>query len=180
MAKLKPILKNPFTNDHGDVINPGDPILSVTKCTGSAYAAKGIYLGYRIVREATKDRPQEISVCVEQQLYRRVFVHKVTGKEWDYNTMQKLGHKYPTRQWYSKTGIWDYITRTHGPGDPDADAKNAAEQTRYVDECAKYEAIEKQLKSDYHWVKIPYTRKTSLQLNKIYPLTLKVQLSNAP
>ena len=35
----------PFTNDIGQVINPGDDVLVVTHCTGSTYTARGKYVG---------------------------------------------------------------------------------------------------------------------------------------
>lgn len=35
----------PFTNDFGQVINPGDEVVVVTTCTGSTNTAKGVYVG---------------------------------------------------------------------------------------------------------------------------------------
>jgi hypothetical protein len=37
----------PFTNDFGQVINPGDEVVVVTTCTGSTNTAKGKYVGMR-------------------------------------------------------------------------------------------------------------------------------------
>jgi hypothetical protein len=35
----------PFTNQFGDVIQPGDAVYSITMCTKNTYVAKGEYLG---------------------------------------------------------------------------------------------------------------------------------------
>ena len=35
----------PFTNEFGDVIQPGDTVYSITRCTGSTHVSKGKYLG---------------------------------------------------------------------------------------------------------------------------------------
>ena len=37
----------PFTNDFGQVINPGDDVVVVTTCTGSTNTSKGTYVGMR-------------------------------------------------------------------------------------------------------------------------------------
>ncbi len=37
----------PFTNDFGQVINPGDDVVVVTTCTGSTNTQKGKYVGMR-------------------------------------------------------------------------------------------------------------------------------------
>lgn len=35
----------PFTNDFGQVINPGDDVVVVTTCTGNTNTQKGVYVG---------------------------------------------------------------------------------------------------------------------------------------
>ena len=37
----------PFTNDFGQVINPGDEVVVVTTCTGNTNTQKGRYVGMR-------------------------------------------------------------------------------------------------------------------------------------
>lgn len=37
----------PFTNDFGQVINPGDDVVVVTTCTGNTNTTRGKYLGLR-------------------------------------------------------------------------------------------------------------------------------------
>lgn len=37
----------PFTNDFGQVINPGDDVVVVTTCTGNTNTQKGKYVGMR-------------------------------------------------------------------------------------------------------------------------------------
>ena len=37
----------PFTNDFGQVINPGDEVVVVTTCTGNTNTQKGKYVGMR-------------------------------------------------------------------------------------------------------------------------------------
>lgn len=44
MAKSKRIEK-PFTNQFGQIINVGDPVISITLCTGRTYLTRAKYVG---------------------------------------------------------------------------------------------------------------------------------------
>jgi hypothetical protein len=52
----------PFTNQFGDVIQPGDAVYSITMCTKNTHIAKGEYLGV-IKREGWRGK-EELSVQV--------------------------------------------------------------------------------------------------------------------
>lgn len=55
----------PFTNDFGQVINPGDEVVVVTTCTGNTNTSKGIYVGMR------NKRVQAEVECIVYQWYNK-------------------------------------------------------------------------------------------------------------
>ena len=93
---------SPFTNDFGQVINPGDEVVVVTTCTGNTNTQKGKYVGmrgksvqaeveymkYEWYNKETNEIGSYYKIPTEQRAIRRVPAKRITTLQ--YNRIYKL------------------------------------------------------------------------------------------
>jgi hypothetical protein len=93
----------PFTNNFGDVINPGDSVYVITTCTHRTHVAKGEYVGYleRLGYDwKTKKSTTVPAVQVKTPYTKTVYWDKRTDKpfKWsDYTTSEVFKEHVETR-----------------------------------------------------------------------------------
>ena len=66
----------PFTNEFGDVIQPGEDIYAITMCTKNTYVTKGKYLG--VIKRAGWRGQEQLAVQVEVDAKRAAYRYKDT------------------------------------------------------------------------------------------------------
>lgn len=81
----------PFTNDFGDVIQPGEAVYSITMCTKTTSVKKGEYLG--VIKRVGWRGKEELSVQVLVDANQTKCRFKDTGQDttwtnWYYNERQ--------------------------------------------------------------------------------------------
>jgi len=88
---MKPYQEAPFTNEFGQVIQPGQACIIVAKgYSGSISTYKGRYLGVRTYTTYwQKDKPQ-YQVVAEVEDKKGGYVHPTTGEVHTYAQMRKL------------------------------------------------------------------------------------------
>ena len=157
MAKIKPIEQVPFTNSLGHTLNVGDNVLVVTTCTGFTNIKAGKYLGSR---SYTGYNGTGVSVSVEVIESKMKLVHKETGKEWDYKAFAE-NVPYPVHPQID----WRLTSQVE---------RNAI-SNKYADDQKAWLDKRTEDQKDYHLVDFPYPRRTTLQLNRIFPLNLEAK-----
>lgn len=138
--RIRPFEEVPFTNEIGQVVQPGDKIAVVTG-SRNAHISVGRYVGHR------KDHNR---VIVETDHHKEVSIHKETGEEFDSN--KHVPMEYPSYPRYGQ-GNWD--------------TAYAEYQKKYGE---WYELNKKVRNEHFKKVKIPYTVRRTLQLNRIFKI----------
>ena len=87
MSKQERIVK-PFTNKFGQVIKPGDQVISITTCTGTTCVNKAEYIGYIEHKQIVDYRTREYKMMPFVQVRRPYkvarWVHKGTDEPYDF------------------------------------------------------------------------------------------------
>ena len=151
MIRRKPVIEQPFLNEWGHTINVGDEVIVITKSTGHVGINFGKYLGYRELKQYGADY-KTTSVAIND--FHTKSVHNVTGEEYVGWTS---GGKYP--EGYPKCPSFDYGLKWKSP-------EYQAAQVVYNQEMQVWVDFHK---NNFHDIKIPYVRYTTLQLNMILP-----------
>lgn len=139
--RIRPFEAIPFTNEINQVIQPGDKVAVVTG-SRSAHISVGRYVGHR---------KQHNRVIVETDHYRTKWVHKETGEEFDSD--KHVAEPRPT------SPPWGYDTDYY---------KRYEEYHNKYNEWYKLVLTTK--KEQFKEVKIPYTYRRTLQLNRIFKI----------
>jgi hypothetical protein len=165
MALRKPV-ELPYENDLGHIINVGDKVLIVT--TGYSHSVSvrmGTYLG-KIRDDKDSDYESGCVVMVDEE--RRVLRHKETNEEldWEKHIEPATGPRpeYPTLhhvQWLSRVRLTD-----------EQNKENAERQAAHKVATDLYNAKQVEVMKNFHHVYEPYTRRTTLQRNRIYPVNM--------
>ena len=154
MGKALPIEEKEFVNEWDQKINPGDEVIVVTTGYGHNVSInKAKYLGYRNRPSYYNSIRTDQYVVIEYLLERNTLVHKDTGEEWNYSEFDKL-HPYPSSNYAFRYGTPEWNT--------DQERVRKAYKDRDV---ARQES-----QKDYISVKKPYTKKSQLQRNRIFPI----------
>lgn len=143
----------PFTTKNGHVLNPGDPCIAVTVSRHIANLIHGRYLGTRKNRYCN-----DVNVVIDRDKFVSRLVHNVTGEEYDHDLESK---ELP----YSRM---DYTHRYPSP-------KYIAAQEEYNRLWKVVIEDRKVRQADYSMKKFPVVRRTTLQLNKVYPADIALK-----
>lgn len=164
--RLKPYEAVAFTNDLGQVIQPNDDIIIVTKCTGSVSVNVGKYLGLR--RHSEYNGEENQNVVVEYDLVREETCHNVTNELWNYLYEPKDVPR-PVHPEYRRLP-WNASAEERRK----ANDEYAVARDNYSQACnAWHKAIEDYKKANYHDVEVSYKQCRTLQCNMIYPINMK-------
>jgi len=156
MALRKPV-ELPYESDLGHTINVGDKVLIVT--TGYSHSVKvrmGTYLGK--TKDDTND-DYEASVIVMVDEERKVLRHKETNEELDWE--KHIEPATGPRPEYPKLHFVQW-----------QNAENEQRQAQYKTDMESYDAKRQTVMEQFHHVYEPYTRRTTLQRNRIYPVNM--------
>lgn len=138
--RIRPFEAIPYTNEIGQVIQPGDSVAVVTG-SRSAHISTGRYVGHR---------KQHNRVIVETDHHHDVWVHKESGEEFD--SKKHVPMEYPQYPRYGQ-GNWDAIYGEY--------------QKKYGE---WWELQKKIREEQFKKVKIPYISRRTLQLNRIFKI----------
>lgn len=153
-----------FINEFGDVIQPGEDVLIVTMCTKTTHVSKGRYLGSR-------GESNNINVVVEVDKSRRIR-RSLDGEEynWHYDWSKiELGVErveYKDHPPYHRNP-YSYGTKEFKTfNEEQSQISNAfnIRRQKYSDAQIAW------LNIHYPWVNEPYTRRTTLWMNRVYPI----------
>lgn len=167
MARGKPYKQLPGQDIHGNPVNPGDLVAIATKGMGSAYLYRGRYLGLR--ETGYSYRPH--SYVVEQDRVRKVRMN-AAGVVWKFQSWRQ-GHDEQKAELEAAIGVCA-LHNPHNPyrwGTPEYNNWHNTQYIPYQKAQQEYNAKkEAWLDANYPWTKIPFTRRSTLQLNKILKL----------
>jgi len=179
----KPYLKEPFTNEKGHVINPGDQIVIVTTHSHSPYVNIGVYLGKRKI--GSYNGRDHFQVVVEKHLERKKSVRNDNPDvEWTWSTskypddLKSLLKEVPPYPQYPRSptySVWN--------SKPVLNPEHEANMKEYQRLCNEREEINnsngfimaKYKKDNYHDVIEKYTRLSTLHNNMIYPINMQLK-----
>jgi hypothetical protein len=166
--RLKPYDAKPFTNDLKHTINPGDQVLVVTKCTGSVCVQVGRYVGRR---DGVGYRSNATNVLVEFDEQHERWQHKETGAlVWEWSVSDPTV-KFPSWPTYPRHPGWS-ASQEQLKQHQDA---SAIIQKKYEDDQKAARAANKAyLEANYTKVVEKYVRRSTLQLNRIYPVNMSL------
>ena len=157
MSKVKKIEEVPFKNQLDQVINPGDSIVIVTTCCKTTNIKLGRYLGSRTVGNRWSGEPN-VKVSVEVDESHDRFVHKEDHDLWSNHVD---GVKRPQYTPAHYPGWGKTLTQLQIQ-------ENQIAHEKYKIELQAYNVLLEKKKQDYHWVRNPYKRRSTLQRNRIF------------
>jgi hypothetical protein len=174
-SRIKPYLVESFINKRDQVINPGDAIIIVSSHYKQVSVETGRYLGKRL--SGTYDGKPQFNVVVEVDLVRNKTVRKDDEtKEWNWNYDKIPGlilppelsqPEYPR---INKFGGWNQSRSPEGQAEMDNYNKQMKLVRERRDERSK---LAMEFKEKYYKnIQIPYTKISTLQLNRIFPINL--------
>jgi len=158
---MLPYDKVPFTNELNQIIEPEQPILIITNSSHTLRVCRGTYLGLRRAG-------QQESVVVEMKLIRQVKRHKETDRAWDWKTDRFTGLPDPG---YS---LELHYPRRFNPLTQEQLADNERIKAEWTAAKAKYDAAYAEHEKQWHFVDETYHRRCTLQNNRIFPLSIKM------
>ena len=89
----------PFTNEFGHKINPGDPVIAVTVCTGRTSIRRATYLGYVPVdvynRETNTYEPtgKRVQIRAPAEKFGPVYIDTGEVAKWPYDPARPRNYK---------------------------------------------------------------------------------------
>ncbi len=170
MSKSNPVEALPYTNDLDDVIQPGEPVIVVTKSTGTVGIYKGTYLGSRLPRPGNINPEDYRTVQVEVELVVEELRHKVTNELFDRKNIPVEWPNYPREHEFAKTyhpvrNYWPMVKLT-----PEERTEYDAAMKKYVEGRRVYDAAFQAYQDQHHYVKRIEKVKKNLQRNRIFPI----------
>ncbi len=169
MSKSNPVEALPYTNDLDDVIQPGDPVIVVTKSTGTVAIYKGTYLGSRLPRPGNINPEDYRTVQVEVELVVEELRHKVTNELFDRNKVPAKRPDYPHEVNFARTYVPESY-RHMVKLTPEERAEYDAAMKEYVKGRRVYDAAFQAYQDQHHYVKRIEKVKKNLQRNRIFPI----------
>lgn len=148
--RIKPCEAVSFTNDLGHVIQPGDQVLIITSHYKKTRIGVGRYVGLR-----------ERAAVVEFDEVHEKTVHNENGSIWRWEAPGLESPKSPP-----------YVNTWNATPAVRAEVQRAAEEHRETYN-QYHNALEAYKVTNYHVVKTPYVRRSTLQLNRIFPFSMK-------
>lgn len=178
VRKRKPFDAVSFTNDIGQVINVGDPVIAITKSTGSVGTYVGRYVGVRKTGHKDRDGVEEVNVLVETDHEHEVWVHNTNPDltfDWDTDvpglpdpvrpsySLSDYGYTGPLNNWYG---------RRSAEQEQQYQAAYAAQRKAHADYNQAWQdhmlAREAYKHANYHKVVKPYIVQRTLYRNRVY------------
>ena len=166
MGKRVPIELIPFTNEIGQVINPGDEVIIITSGYG-LHISTGKYVGARR-RPGLFTGGEEIAAQVERIQTLKILRHKDTNEVWDGSTVPGLSRPRMPYEYNYSTNKRNFFDRTSLT--PDERARYEADMDKYETDMANLNAALRAMRAQHVEVveQVPY--RTVLQRNRIFAL----------
>lgn len=164
MKKITPFDAISFKNEVGDVIKPGDPIVIITKGMGNTGIKVGRYLGSRKCKgRYSRD---VLNTVVAWDLVQERHVHKKSGHVYAYGRPEGFDEKEPVYPPSNTLGQWNTSYEERARLRDVYNANYTKYRELYNEWTAKRDIF---LERNYKRQKVTIERRSTLQLNRIFP-----------